>query len=178
MNVDFAFAKASQVYNYSTYRCLLLLPLLVFLCLRYTQLLSQEMDVNKLVEKAMEIIAEHAGADHGILMIRDEDPITNADIYTQLMVKAIWEVFPDKQPKTNESTQERKAGHVDIHTTMVPLDSSIIPGITLTIMLLCAPASLLIRPPESLVSFVAHSRRPVVLNDIPGSDFAYDEYLT
>eukprot|EP00026_Physarum_polycephalum_P000118 Phypoly_transcript_00118.p1 GENE.Phypoly_transcript_00118~~Phypoly_transcript_00118.p1 ORF type:complete len:1360 (+),score=201.42 Phypoly_transcript_00118:444-4523(+) len=132
VNVDFAFAKASQ-------------------------LLSQEIDVNKLVEKAMEIIAEHAGADHGILMIRDIESSVKNDVYEQLMVKAIWQVFPEKHPKPSESAQERKAGHVAIHPTMVPLNGSIVP--------------------ESLVSFVAHSRRLVVLNDIPGSDFAYDEYF-
>jgi hypothetical protein len=102
--------------------------LLVFIFIPL-QLLSQEIDVNKLVEKAMEIIAEHAGADHGILMIREKDPSSDKhDVYAQLMVKAIWEVFPEKQPKTSEAMQECKAGHVAIHNTM-PLNSSIIPGI-------------------------------------------------
>jgi hypothetical protein len=143
------------------------------------QLLSQEIDVNKLVEKAMEIIAEHAGADHGILMIRDIDSSVKNDVYEQLMVKAIWEVFPEKQPKMSESAQERKAGHVAIHTTMVHLNGTIIPG--RNPLAYPSPFSsllvVLIHITESLVSFVAHSRRLVVLNDIPGSDFAYDEYL-
>lgn len=126
----------------------------------------------------MEIIVDHAGADHGVLMIREKDGKVK-DVYSQLCVKAIWE--SDKNDGSDASIKTKRNGKVIVNSTKVLLNNSFIPGNLFFLYFFLAFFFIVINNnfcTESLVSFVAHSRRMMVLNDIQGSDFAYDEYPT
>lgn len=94
--------------------------------------------MDKLVEKAMDIIVEHAGVDHGVLMLREKDGKHLKDVYTQLHVKAIWELNPSTPLSSSSSTIEaeiggdksktEKPGKLTIHSSKVLLNNSFVPG--------------------------------------------------
>ena len=81
----------------------------------------------------MEIIVEHAGADYGALLIRENKIPSRGhhivDVYSELGVKAVWEGPPEKRKdEERKNAKRKKEGHVTIHSNMIPLNGSIIPG--------------------------------------------------